>query len=242
MEFDLSRLRRGERIAAIGGILLFVFLFFFDWYGAHLPPGAQNAANALGIDTTINGWHGHTVLRWLMLATIVAALGLAFLTAAQRTPALPVTAATLLTALAALTTVLVAYRVIINEPGPNNLVDVKVGAWLGLVSLALITYGGYLAMRDEGTSLSDAAEQARAAIDAIAPHAEEGREGSVPPPSAPADVAPPPVAPPPPVPPPPAPGVVEEPPPPPPPASALPPVGPPAEDEPYEPSEPPAAS
>jgi hypothetical protein len=229
MEFDLSRLRRGELIAAVGGILLFVFLFFFDWYG-----------DSLG---SWNGWHGHTVLRWLMLLTILAALALAFATATQRTPALPVTGAVILTGLAALTTVLVAYRVIINEPGPNAAIDVKAGAWLGLLSLVAITIGGYLSMRDEGTSLTDAAEQARAAFDAVAPHAEEGSEGSVPPPSATAAPPPPPVAPPPPVPPPPMPAAEEPaaPPPPPPPPVAEEPLAPPPPPPPAPAAEEPAA-
>jgi hypothetical protein len=93
------------------------------------------------------------------------------------------------TALAALLTVLLAYRVVINEPGPNQYIDVKIGAWLGLLSSALIAYGGYRSMRDEGTSLGDAREQARAAgqqaraaFETTAPRDEEG--GSTPPPSA----------------------------------------------------------
>jgi len=151
----------GEIVAAVGGILLFVFLFFFAWYGVGGAIGG--IAESLGVKATVNGWHGHSVLRWLMLLTIIAALGLAFLTATQRTVALPVTAAVITTAIAALTTVLLAYRVIINEPGPNQFIDVKIGAWLGLVATAVVTYGGYLAMREEGTSLSDAREQARAA-------------------------------------------------------------------------------
>lgn len=166
MTFETSRLRPGEIVAAVGALLLFIFMFFFKWYGVSLPGGQQQLANALGVDTgalAVNGWHGHTVLRWLMLLTIIAALGLAFLTATQRTVALPVTMAVVVTALAALLTVLLAYRVIINEPGPNQYIDVKIGSWLGLLASALITYGGYLSMRDEGTSLTDAKEQARAA-------------------------------------------------------------------------------
>jgi hypothetical protein len=188
--FEASRLRPGEIVAAVGALLLFIFMFFFKWYGVSLPGGQQQLANALGVDTgalAVNGWHGHTVLRWLMLLTILAALALAFLTATQRTVALPVTMAVIVAALAALLTLLLAYRVIINEPGPNQYIDVKIGAWLGLLASALITYGGYLSMRDEGTSLTDAknqaraaGQQARAAFDA--PAGREGSASSAPPP------------------------------------------------------------
>jgi hypothetical protein len=188
--FQASRLRQGEIVAAVGAILLFIFMFFFKWYGiGGLPSGSEQFANALGFDTSWTGWDGHTVLRWLMLLTIVAALTLAFLTATQRTVALPVTMAVIVTALAALLTILLAYRVVINEPGPNQLVDVKLGAWLGLLSSAAIAYGGYLSMRDEGTSPTDAKEQFRAA----GQQARAAFDGAsaAPPPSAPPPSAPP---------------------------------------------------
>lgn len=187
MTFDTSRLRKGEIVAAVGAILLFVFMFFFSWYGVGGTIGS--IASSLGVSPTVNGWHGHTVLRWLMLLTIAAALALAFLTATQRTVALPVTMTVIVTALASLLTVLLAYRVVINEPGPNNLIDVKIGAWLGLISSGVIAYGGYLAMKDEGTSLSDArdqaraaGQQARAAFESAGPSA-EGSSTPPPPPS-----------------------------------------------------------
>lgn len=227
MTFETSRLRRGEIVAAVGAILLFVFMFFFKWYGLSLPGGTNELAESLGVDlgdVSINGWHGHSVLRWLMLLTIIAALTLAFLTATQRTVALPVTMAVIVTALASLLTVLLVYRILINEPGPNDLIDVKLGSWLGLLSSAAIAYGGYLSMRDEGTTLGDvrtqagaAGAQARSAFDSSAPRAGDG--GSAPPPRA--NVPPP-----------------ADPPPPPPPAAAAPPPPAPAPPVP----EPPAGS
>jgi hypothetical protein len=196
LTFDISRLRKGEIVAAAGAILLFVFMFFFSWYGVGGTLG--KLASAAGVSPTVDGWHGHSVLRWLMLLTIVAALTLAFLTATQRTVALPVTLAVVVTALAGLLTVLLAYRVVINEPGPNDLIDVKIGAWLGLISSGVIAYGGYLAMRDEGTSLSDArdqavaaGQQARAAFESAGPPA---GEASSPPPSDERPAGPPPPA------------------------------------------------
>jgi hypothetical protein len=247
--FEASRLRPGEIVAAVGAILLFIFMFFFKWYGVSLPGGQQQLANVLGVDTgalAVNGWHGHTVLRWLMLLTILAALALAFLTATQRTVALPVTAAVIVTALAALLTVLLAYRVIVNEPGPNQYIDVKIGAWLGLLASALVTYGGYRSMRDEGTSLTDArnqaraaGQQARAAFDSAPP---AGGAASSPPPPPPAPAEPPAASEPPSPPPPPAPAespAASEPPTPPPPPPA--PAEPSAASEPPTPPPPPPA-
>jgi hypothetical protein len=187
--FDTTRLRTGEMVAAVGSILLFVFMFFFSWYGVGGPVG--NLAESFGVKASVDGWNGHSILRWLMLATIVVGLGLAFLTATQRTVALPVTAAVLTTTVAGITAILLAYRVILNEPGPNELIDVKIGAWLGLLSTALVAYGGYLAMRNEGTSLGDVADQARAALDNAAPGADGNGGSAAPPPPPAADPAPP---------------------------------------------------
>ncbi|ADB52005.1 hypothetical protein [Conexibacter woesei] len=145
MGFDLSRLRRGEWVAAGGALVLFVTLFFFKWYGAGV------SFEGFSFEASANGWHTHSILRWFMLLTIVAVLALVVTTATQATTALPVTAAVLATAIALLTTVLLAYRVLIDEPGPNEFISVKFGAYLGLVASAVIVYGGYLSMRDEST-------------------------------------------------------------------------------------------
>lgn len=145
MGFDLGRLRRGEWVAAAGALVLFVTLFFFKWYGAGI------SFESFSFEASANGWHTHSILRWLMLLTIVAVIALVVTTATQTTAALPVTMAVIATSIALLTTVLLAYRVLIDEPGPNELISVKFGAYLGLVSAAVVVYGGYLSMRDEST-------------------------------------------------------------------------------------------
>ena len=50
--------------------------------------------------------------------------------------------------LGALATLLVLYR-ILNQPGPNDFVEVKFGAFLGFLSVLAIAAGGYRSMRDE---------------------------------------------------------------------------------------------
>ena len=136
MSLDVRRLRRGEVVAALGGIVLLVVMFSLNWYCAG--------------PVSHDGWQAHAVLRWLMLLTALAALALAFLTATQRTVAVPVTVAVVLTALSALLTLLLAWRVIVDQPGPGS-VSVRAGAWLGLLSSAAILLGACWSMRDEGT-------------------------------------------------------------------------------------------
>jgi hypothetical protein len=155
MTFDPGRLRRGEWLAGAGGLLLFLALFFFKWYGASASLGG------LTFSDSANGWHSHTALRWFVLLTILAALALVVVTATQQTPAMPSTIAPVTTAIAFLTTLLLAYRVVIDEPGPNGLVEVRVGAWIGLLAAALVTYGGFLSMRTEGGPLVDVPVRSR---------------------------------------------------------------------------------
>jgi len=194
MAFDLGRLRRGEQIAAVAAVVLFI-LMFFDWYSVSVSAGPLGDFSVGG-----SAWEAFDLLDIYLFLVILAALGLAVLTATERSPALPVTGAVIVTAMAALGTLLVLYR-LIDTPIGDVPAGVDVGrtiwAFLGLVAVAAITYGGYLSMREEGTSLGDvraqataAGQQARAAFDSPAP-----RSDAPPPPAAPPSDAPPPSVP-----------------------------------------------
>lgn len=184
MAFDLSRLRRGEKVAAGAAVLLFI-LMFFDWYSVSVSAGPLGEFSVGG-----SAWQVFSFIDVYLFIVILAAIALAVVTATERTPALPVTGAVILTALAALGTLLVLYRLIdtpIGDVPPGVDVSRTVWAFLGLLAVGAITYGGYLSMREEGTSLSDvraqasaAGQQARAAFDA--PAGGEGGTTSAPPP------------------------------------------------------------
>jgi hypothetical protein len=154
MEFDPSRLRRGEWIVGASAVLLLVSTFFLPWYG--LKSVFAPTASSLGVSSTLNGWHGLTHLRWLVLVTIVAALALVFLQATRRAPALPVSMSVIVSVLGTLTVLALLYRVLINTPGPADLVSRKAGAFLGLIGAVGITYGAYASMRQEGLGPKDA--------------------------------------------------------------------------------------
>lgn len=151
MALDLSRLRRGELIAAAAAIVLLVDMFL-GWYGPHQGSGGARTA-----------WEAFSVIDVVLLLTCLAALGLALLTATQRTVALPVTAAVIATALGFLATVLVAFRVLIDQPGPDAAVDDTLWAWVGLLACIAIVYGGYRSMRDEGSAPTGAPKPAAGA-------------------------------------------------------------------------------
>jgi hypothetical protein len=165
MGFDLSRLRRSDQIVGGGAIALFIFLFFFKWFGA----SASSSVGGISIGGSLNGWHSFTNSRWIWLITIIVALGAVALRAGQRELSLPVEPSAIIAGLGALSTLLILYRIIHHPSGGSSggvglthfsySYGIKIGIWLGLIAAAAITYGGYLGMQAEGTSLGDAQDQ-----------------------------------------------------------------------------------
>src|SRR5690348_10469075 len=160
---DLGKLRRGELIAAAGGLLLLIALFFFDWYSA-----GTSVTLPLGTTVSVSGdfgpWDGEGFFGFLanliILAAAVSAVGLAVLTATSRTIALPVAASAITTALGIGAVVMVLLRMLF-QPGPNDLVTLKFGIWLALLAAVIVAYGGWISMREEGTTFAAAREQLR---------------------------------------------------------------------------------
>jgi hypothetical protein len=138
VEFDRSRLRHGELIVAISAIVLLASVLLLKWYGRG--------------STTIDGWHGLAHIRWLLLITILAGLGLVFFQATRRAPAVPAAFSVIVTVLGILTVAALVYRVVIN---PLVAEDRELGAFVGLASAIMLSYGGYRSIREEGTSVRD---------------------------------------------------------------------------------------
>lgn len=151
MDIEISRLRPGEIIAAASAVLLLVFMFALPWYGVR-----SARSPSIGVTTNLSGWQGLTHTRWLLVVTIIAALALAYFQTTRPAPAIPVSLSLIVTVLALLTSLVLVYRVLINVPGSDQLVDAKAGAYLGLLSAFGILCGGFASMRQEGISPSDA--------------------------------------------------------------------------------------
>jgi hypothetical protein len=163
-----NRLRLGEALAAVCGGLLFVDMFL-PWYeiGGSLPPYLRDTLHSLaaasGVDLERNAWQAFTVIDIVLMLTVLAAVGLAALILTQRSVALPVAASVMVTALGAVATILVLYR-IVEVPGfvlssrsiPDRVIDVRLWAYVGLALCAGIAAGGFLSMADEGQRLADA--------------------------------------------------------------------------------------
>jgi len=139
MEFDPSRLRRGELLAGASAVLLAIFMVGGKWYGAGTGNGGSQT-----------GWQALTDLRWLLVVTIVAAVALVILQATRGAPAIPVTMSLIVMLLGIVTVLALIYRVLIDPP-PHQ----EAGAYLGLLSAIGIMVGGYLSLRQEGVAARD---------------------------------------------------------------------------------------
>ncbi len=149
---DLSKVKGGQLIAAIGGIVLLISLLFLSWFGVAV----------LGVGADYGAWDGQgflgTLANLVILAAGVAAVALAALTAGSRTVALPVATSALTAALGIAAVVLVVARMLL-QPGPNEIVDLKFGIFLALVGAAVVAFGGWQSMQEEGTTFADARDQ-----------------------------------------------------------------------------------
>jgi hypothetical protein len=183
MSFDISRLRRADQIVGGGAIALFIFLFFFKWYGFSTNAPSIGGVNVSG-SISYSGWHTFTNSRWVWIITIIVALGAVAIRAGLLKLELPLQPGVLVAGLGALSTLLILYR-ILDHPsasasfgGVHTSVGIKIGIWLGLIAAAAITYGGYLAMQDEGTSLADVRDQASQAVSSATTSVSSPSEGS----------------------------------------------------------------
>ena len=150
MRLELKRLRWPEWVAAGGGVVLLASMLLLPWYtltSVSGPPGPQYF-----VKSSVDGWNGLSHAHWLMLATVLVALGLFFFQAGHRAPAIPVTFSLFAAILGGLSSLWLIYRVLINPPGGTA----KLGAFIGLLAALAITYGGYASMRMEGIAPSDA--------------------------------------------------------------------------------------
>jgi cytochrome b561 len=147
MSFHAGRLRLGEKIAAAGAIALAVCMFGLPWYG--LTGQLQRTLSNVGASTSVDGWNGLTINRWLMLVTILVALSLGVVQGLLRAPALPVSLSVIATVLGIITSLVLIDRVLIDTPFSSPSIETKFGAYLGLLSALVLTYGAGRSLREE---------------------------------------------------------------------------------------------
>jgi hypothetical protein len=161
----VSRLRAGEWTAALGAVAL-VATLFLPWFDVEIPRAErpfQGGAilNILNTYSTRSWGTGWDALGWLVIAFALAAVACAaWLALANATnhPVAQAVAASVLTAAAGtFAFIAVALRVLVFQPGPNDVVVLRYGAYLGLLAALILAVGGWLAIKDDRTDAPESA-------------------------------------------------------------------------------------
>lgn len=142
-----ARYRRGELISAAAALLLLGAMFLLKWYGVAAVPSAFAARSATS--TAENAWSGLTIVRWLLLLTIVVAVGSVAIHISQRRHATKTDTGIAVAALGTVSAIMLSCRVLIVLPSPSEVTDQKIGAVLGLLCAVGIALGGFESLREE---------------------------------------------------------------------------------------------
>jgi hypothetical protein len=194
---DVNKLNTGEKIAGVSAVLLFIFMFF-DWFGVEV-------SGSNGFSGTVPGaggsaWDALDFIPIVLVVTIIVALVNVFLRLSDSDYEPPISLNVAVAVLGGLSTLLILFR-IISPPGFGDFGGVSVdatlefGIFLGLLAAAGITFGGYKAMQEEGSSFSGTADKLSGPGGGTPP---PPTSGQTPPPPPPAGGTPPPPPPPPP--------------------------------------------
>jgi hypothetical protein len=124
-------LASGELVAAISGLGLLV-TSFLPWYST----GGQNAT----------AWQAFSFVDLVMAAAAVSALLVGIVVLTRLSVSYPIAGSAVTAGLGGVAVLLILYR-LINPPGSGD-VDREIGAWLGRLAAAGVTYAGYLGMQE----------------------------------------------------------------------------------------------
>jgi carbon starvation protein CstA len=130
----MRRVRAGEIVAGAAGVVLLASMFL-SWYEV---PSTR----------LLNAWEAFGVVDVLVALVALLGIALAVSQVAGRGPALPVALGVVTTTLALAVTLLVLYR-ILNQPGPNDTISVRFGAYLGFLASLGVFLGAWLSLSDE---------------------------------------------------------------------------------------------
>jgi cytochrome bd-type quinol oxidase subunit 2 len=142
-----SPVQGGELISGLSAVLLLGLMFGVKWFGVAGVPGAS--ATRAATTTAVNAWNAMSIVRWLMLVTIVVTVGAVVLHLRQRTHGHPTDSGLAITVLGTATAALLTWRVLIQLPRPDQIIDQKFGGVIGLIAALGIAFGGFERLREE---------------------------------------------------------------------------------------------
>ena len=131
----MRRVRAGDIVAGAAGVLLLASMFL-EWYSV----GSR--------EDGLSAWAAFSFVDLLLALVALLAIALAASQVLGRGPTLPVALGVITTTLGLAAALLVLYR-ILNQPGPNDVIGVGAGAWIGLAASVGVFLGAWLSLSDE---------------------------------------------------------------------------------------------
>ena len=144
----LSRVRAADWLAGIGGLVLFVSLWL-KWYGID-DSAFGGVVAGHGNVPSASAWEALSEIDVLLALLALPAIGVPVSAALSSVPTAPVAFTVIASCASFLAVLLVLFR-LLDQPGSNDLVAVRYGAWIGLAGAVLAFVGSWLAMADEHT-------------------------------------------------------------------------------------------
>jgi hypothetical protein len=166
--FDTTRLRFGDIVAGIGGVVLFLSLFL-DWFS--ITSKAEVLGQSRETSVGVSGWSGLSFIDILLLIIALVAIAIAVLRALNMMPSLPVTPGMILLGLGGLAVLLVLFRLIfVPDFGTGDITEVSAagfkasvdtgrsfGIFIGLLAAVAVAVGGWLTWTEEGKPMPSGA-------------------------------------------------------------------------------------
>ena len=150
------RLHSGELLSAASALVLLLVMFLVEWYGVdRIPSRGSPASGTIGAE---NAWNALTLVRWVMLLTIIVAIGAIALRWTRHADRAEAVAPRAVTVLGVLTSVLLVYRVLIALPS-GEIVDQKLGALIGVVAAFGIALGGFESVRQQRSRTNESSTE-----------------------------------------------------------------------------------
>jgi hypothetical protein len=132
-------------LSAGGASALLVLTLATRWYGVVQLSGSAFRA---GSQSAAGGWQELGAVRWLIVVTVAVALLGALLERVELARSIRQRAGICVGALGGLTALALIYRVLVSPPSAPSVVDIKLGAFLAVLSACAVATGGLAAFRE----------------------------------------------------------------------------------------------
>jgi hypothetical protein len=129
---------RGEIETALFAVALLISMSALAWFGVDPTPGRARAAVS-----TVDAWHGLTILSWFMAITAALAIAAPPLHFSQRAHGARTDLSLPVAGLSSLIFVWLVIRVLIVLPDPRRIVDQKLGGLIGAGCALGLTLGAW---------------------------------------------------------------------------------------------------